>query len=84
MTGVQTCALPIFVVVSHQIWTGDWRIIITILGWLLLIKGILRILFPGIVKKLIDKKRSDRRFLLSEVVVLLISLYLVYQGFIAY
>ncbi len=28
-------------------WTPDWRIIITILGWLLVIAGIIRIVLPA-------------------------------------
>ena len=73
----------ILITVSHQVWTLDWRVIITILGWLILVKGIMRILFPDIVKNLIEKKKSDKRFLLAEVVTFIVSIYLIYQGFIA-
>ncbi|MEX1997298.1 MAG: hypothetical protein WEA04_01295 [Candidatus Andersenbacteria bacterium] len=71
----------ILLVISHQVWTGDWRVIITIIGWLVLLKGVIRIFFPDIVKKLIEKKNSDHRFVLAEVATLLVSLYLVYKGF---
>ena len=30
----------------HRAWTSDWRVIITILGWLLVIGGIIRIVLP--------------------------------------
>jgi len=33
-------------VVLHNVWTDDWRVIITIFGWLSLVKGILIIGFP--------------------------------------
>lgn len=72
----------ILITVSHQVWTPDWRIIITILGWLLLGKGVMRILIPGTIKKLIESKKNDRRFLLAEIITLIISVYLIYQGFI--
>lgn len=61
----------------------DWRLVITIMGWLVLLKGAGRILFPWAVRRLIEKKRGDRRFLLGEVVVLLVGLYLLYYGFTA-
>ena len=31
----------------YHAWTADWRVIITILGWLLLIAGIIRIVLPA-------------------------------------
>ncbi len=74
--------IGVLLIVSHQVWTRDWRVLITIIGWLTFLKGTLRIFFPKKVKNLIEKKRDDRRFLLAEVTVLLVSLYLVYQGFI--
>ncbi|WP_420318558.1 hypothetical protein [Ekhidna sp.] len=30
----------------HNYWVNDWRVIITIIGWIALIKGILILLFP--------------------------------------
>lgn len=84
LSGFFILVIGILLTVSHQVWTRDWRVVITIIGWLILIKGILRIFFPKTVKKLIEKKRDDRRFLLAEAVVLLVGLYLMYQGFIAH
>lgn len=81
LSGFFILLVGLVLTLSHPVWTLDWPIVITIIGWLVLIKGALRILFPEIVQKLIDKKQTDRRFLLSEIVVLLISLYLIYQGF---
>ena len=74
--------LGVLVTVSHQVWTRDWRVVITVLGWMILAKGVIRIFLPDTVKKLIEKKKSDRRFFLAEVVGFFISLYLLYKGFI--
>lgn len=82
LSGFLFLMLAILLIVSHQVWTRDWRVVITILGWLILVKGIIRIFFHDAVKKLIEKKKSDRRFLLAEVVTFFISIYLLYQGFI--
>lgn len=84
LSGFFILLVGILVTVSHQVWTPDWRVIITIIGWLILIKGLLRLLFLDKVEKLIEKKQTDPRFLLSEIVTFLISLYLMYQGFITY
>lgn len=31
----------------HNIWVADWRVVITIIGWFSILKGVIRILFPG-------------------------------------
>ena len=84
VSGFFILIIGVLLTVSHQVWTLDWRVLITIIGWLTFLKGTLRILFPETIKKLIKKKKYDRRFLLAEVTVLLVSLYLVYQGFIVH
>jgi uncharacterized protein YjeT (DUF2065 family) len=38
------------IVLTHNVWSGDWRVIITIFGWLGLIGGTFRLLFPGQVR----------------------------------
>jgi hypothetical protein len=82
LSGYLFLGLGILITVSHQVWTADWRTNITILGWLILLKGLMRILFPDTIKKLIEKKKSDQRFILAEIIAFLISIYLIYQGFI--
>lgn len=83
-SGFLILILGVLLVVSHQIWTADWRVVITITGWLILLKGLGRIFFPEAVNELIARKRNDWRFLIGEVAVLLASLYLLYKGFIVY
>ena len=31
---------------THNVWTADWRVVITILGWLAVITGAIRIVCP--------------------------------------
>ena len=84
VSGFVFLILGVLIVVSHSVWTLDWRIIITVLGWLVFLKGIGRIFFPNAVKRMIEKKKDNRKFILAEVAVLLAGLYLLYYGFIAY
>lgn len=49
-TGIITLILEIILVVAHNVWTLAWRIVITLLAWLTLIKGIMRLYFPEAVK----------------------------------
>ena len=83
ISGFAILILGVLLVVSHSVWTLDWRLVITIVGWLILLKGIGRIFFPSAVRNLIEKKRNNRKFLIGEVVVFLAGLYLLYHGFFA-
>jgi hypothetical protein len=50
-TGYITFLLGLATVVSHNIWVMNWRVAITILGWVTLFKGIEKIGFPDRVNK---------------------------------
>lgn len=80
LSGFAFLVLGALLVVSHSVWTFDWRLVITIVGWLVLFKGAGRMLFPDAVSRLIERKRKERRFVLGEVAVLLVGLYLLYKG----
>ena len=51
VTGFFTLIVGLLMVVSHNIWQWHWRVIITVLGWLTLIKGISLIVYPGFIDK---------------------------------
>lgn len=42
-------------IITHNIWPSDWRIIITLIGWLVLFKGIVFFSFPDIAKNQVLK-----------------------------
>lgn len=51
-TGYITFLLGLITVTLHNIWVADWRVVITILGWMTLLKGIEKIAFPSRVNKI--------------------------------
>jgi hypothetical protein len=42
--GLFDFAAGLAIVLVHNVWAADWRVLITILGWLMLIRGALRLL----------------------------------------
>ena len=50
LAGVLTLGAGLAIVNTHNEWTGDWRVVITILGWLFVISGVIRIVFPRTVE----------------------------------
>jgi hypothetical protein len=52
LAGILAFIPGLAMVLAHNIWAADWRVIITILGWLALIGGAFRILFPQEVTRI--------------------------------
>jgi hypothetical protein len=50
-TGYISLLLGLATVILHNVWIADWRVVITILGWSTLIKGILKIGFPELIHR---------------------------------
>ena len=46
LSGVITLPAGLAIVLTHNVWTADWRVLITILGWLAVIGGAIRISVP--------------------------------------
>jgi hypothetical protein len=81
-SGILALIFGILIVVSHNIWVMDWRVIITLLGWLALLKGVMRLFFPEFamskMKKCVENNASYTMMML---VTLFIGLVLLYFGF---
>ena len=59
MGGFITAVIGLAIVNYHNRWTKNWTVLITILGWLALVKGILLIAFPQFVHNLSERMLTD-------------------------
>jgi hypothetical protein len=50
LLGTLDFAAGLAIVLAHNVWVADWRVIITILGWLLMLRGVARVLIPNEAK----------------------------------
>ena len=48
LSGLLSLLAGLAIVNLHNMWRADWRVIITILGWLMTIGGIFRIVMPQV------------------------------------
>jgi hypothetical protein len=82
--GLMDFAAGLAIVLVHNVWVPNWRVIITLLGWLLLIRGAARVLIPetlmGYAKTML---RRQNVYLVSGIVLSLLGLVLCYFGYIA-
>ena len=46
LTGLMILPVGLALVLTHNVWTADWRVLITILGWLTIVSAALRLLAP--------------------------------------
>ena len=69
------------IVQMHKVWTG-WPAIITLLGWLLVAGGVLRIVFPRQMAEIAARVGPDPAFLLVGAAALCaLGAFLTYKGY---
>ncbi|MBN1897008.1 MAG: hypothetical protein JW789_04810 [Candidatus Aenigmarchaeota archaeon] len=78
-TGYITLLMGLATVILHNVWVADWRIVITLLGWFTLIKGIMKIGFPEHIHK--QAQRFKNKQALSTVVLMLLGAWLIWMSF---
>jgi hypothetical protein len=50
LSGVLSLLAGLAVVIAHNRWSGGWPVIITVIGWLMVIGGVIRIVVPQVVQ----------------------------------
>ncbi len=46
LAGIMALTTGLAIVLTHNVWAADWRILITVFGWLSMIGGIFRLIVP--------------------------------------
>ena len=78
LAGILAFVPGLAMVLAHNVWAADWRIVITILGWLALIGGAFRILFPQEGTRVIANPNT---MLIGGVVTLVLGAILSFYGY---
>jgi len=55
ITGILALLAGVAIVNAHNLWVPDWRLVITVLGWLFILRGIMNLVFPITVQNLGDR-----------------------------
>lgn len=81
--GLISLVVGVAMVLTHNVWVKNWTVIVTILGWLSLIKGLCLLFVPEYAKEW-SKKMENAPFLpYALLVAVLFGLVLTYLGFTA-
>jgi hypothetical protein len=83
LSGFVDFAAGLAIVLTHNVWVASWRVLITLIGWLLLIRGAVRILVPDVRRYAAKYVGDSRLYTLSAAVLVILGLVLCYFGYIA-
>lgn len=81
MWGFVSIVIGLAMVLSYNVWIQGWQIIITILGWASLIKGLSILFLPDMVKKWTKKVENAKFLPYALVVAVFVGLAITYFGF---
>jgi len=70
------------VILSHNVWVADWRVLITLFGWAALIKGIVSLVSPDLLRDMgMYMYSTPKRVRIVLVVMGILGVYLAGAGF---
>ena len=84
VSGIVTLVLGLTLVNTHNSWSADWRICITIFGWICVLAGVARMAFSTWVKGVGEQMIANFAVLrLVSVALIALGVFLSYQGYLS-
>lgn len=81
-SGLITLIAGLAVVRTHNVWSAEWTLLVTVIGWLCVIGGVIRIVWPDRVSVLrTSLLRSENTITASALVSLLLGAFLTAKGY---
>ena len=82
MGGFLALLFGLLIVQFHNIWESSWAIIITIIGWIGIVKGTILLVFPHGYSKLVDVYTKNSALLIvNSVIVLALGVFCTVKGY---
>ena len=78
--GIVTFLAGAVTVSLYNVWSSSWEVLVSIIGWLLLIKGVFITLFPNASIPFYRKVASNSLLVISGVIAIIIGVILLYLG----
>lgn len=70
-----------FIVSFHGFYAFKWQLIITIFGWLAVLKGVVYLVFPDSLKRIAKFYKTTKVIQINAVIILLFALFFAYKVF---
>lgn len=82
--GLLALVIGVAIILTHNVWVANWTVMITIIGWAGLIKGIWIIVFPNMVYKFMQVYQKNKSLqIIHPIVALILGTILSFFGFFA-
>lgn len=81
-SGLLAILFGLFIVILHNVWVMNWKVLITLIGYLALVKGVIRLFMPETIKRVMMKTvQSGLAYAVMIIVILALGVCLTYHGF---
>jgi hypothetical protein len=82
LTGLLAFTAGVAMLNGYRAWTADWRVIITILGWIMVIAGVVRIVLPTVTAVMaLSLYSGPAAMTVVGIIVLALGGYLSFEGY---
>ncbi len=81
LSGAFALVFGLVIVLLHNVWVFNWPVAITIIGYLAVIKGVMRLFFPEWVDPMAARFLDSPVMKAMIFLMILVGAYLVFQGF---
>jgi hypothetical protein len=82
IAGLMALLIGAFMVAVHNTWGSGFQTVISLIGWLSIIKGTVMLVIPDASMSIYKKVAGNMALTLSGYAVLIIGLVLLYEGFV--
>jgi hypothetical protein len=81
VAGMVALVAGLAVVRAHNLWVADWRVIVTILGWLAVVGGLGRMLIPNYAAAIAGQFTHSAALTIGGLVALALGAFLSFKGY---
>lgn len=82
LAGLLTLLGGLAIVRAHNVWSAEWTVLVTVIGWLAIIGGIVRIVWPDSVASMANRMLSSENAITAwALVALLLGAFLTAKGY---
>jgi uncharacterized membrane protein HdeD (DUF308 family) len=82
--GILDFAAGLAIVLTHNVWAANWRVLITLIGWLMLIRGAARMLITDTLMSYGARFIRNKQLIpVSGIVLVILGLVFCYFGYMA-